>query len=353
MNGLIPSSSEWQKAVRYGIMAAAGAFVFFNARALAAAVIPFILAYLLSLALEPAVSWLASRLRLGRGWSALLVLLATVVGGGLGLTWIAAVLVQQIGSFLELFPQYSQTLREYFLELAERATRAYWSLPPEVLRYISENTSRLGDAVEGIVTSAGRAALSVLSAIPALLTAGLLILIATFFISKDLPAIKAFLWSKVPEEQHGRIRDVLGDLLRAAGRYLRAQAILISITTVLTTLGLWLAGIESWLAAGLVTGLLDLLPVVGPGLVFVPWVIYLFVVGNTGLALSLLAIWAVASGARSLFEAKVIGDSVGLHPVLTLIAMYSGALLWGVKGLILGPVLFLVVKAVVDTRQRL
>ena len=136
--------------------------------------------------------------------------------------------------------------------------------------------------------------MALLSAIPALLTAGLLVLVATFFISKDLPRIKEFIWSKIPQEQQEQIRQVFGDLLRSAWRYLRAQAILISITTVLTTFGLWIIGIQSWLSAGLVIGILDLLPVVGPTVVFVPWIIYLFVVGNTGLAVSLLVIYGIA-----------------------------------------------------------
>lgn len=351
MNRIFPSAKEWQTAARYGIILAVAAFLFFNAKALAAALLPFLLAYALSLILEPIVAWIATRWRLGRGWSALIVLLLLIIIGGLFLTWLAAVLVQEIASFLELLPHYRATLLEYINWLTEQATKAYLSLPPEVVRYISENTSRLGEAIEGIVTAIGRTALSLLSAIPALLTAGLLILVATFFISKDLPRIKEFLWSKLPTSLQEQIRSVIGDLLKSAWRYLRAQAILITITTVLTTVGLWIVGIPSWLSAGLVIGILDLLPVVGPSVVFIPWIAYLFVVGNTPLALSLLVIYGIASGARSLFEAKVVGDSVGLHPLLTLIAMYTGAFLWGVKGIVLGPILFIVAKAAIQARQ--
>ena len=351
MNRIFPSAKEWQTAARYGIILAVAAFVVFNLRTLTIASLPFLLAYALSLILEPVVAWASRRLRIGRAWSALFVLLLLIVVGGLVLTWLAAILVQEIASFLEVLPQYRATLMEYVNWLTEQANKAYLSLPPEVVRYISENASRLGEAVEGIVTAVGRTALSLLSAIPAFLTASLLVLVATFFISKDLPRIREFLWSKIPSPQKEQIQSVIGDLLRSAWRYLRAQAILITITTVLTTLGLWIVGIQSWLSAGLVIGLLDLLPVVGPSIVFIPWIAYLFVVDNTALAISLLVIYGVASGARSLFEAKVVGDSVGLHPLLTMIAMYTGALLWGVKGIILGPVLFIVAKAVIRARQ--
>lgn len=352
MNRIFPSRSEWQTGLRYGIMILVATFVILNAKALTAALLPFVLAYVLSLIMEPAVSTLATRLRLGRGWSTLLVLLLIIVIGGLVITWAAAILVQEIGLFLETWPQYRQTLTGYVEQLTDRATQAYLSLPPEVVRYISENTSRLGDAVEGVVTAAGRTALSILSAIPALLTASLLILVATFFISKDLPQIREFVWSKFPKEQQKQIRSVFGDLMRTAGGYLRAQAVLITITTVVTTFGLWIVGIQSWLSAGLIIGILDMLPVVGPTVVFIPWIVYLFIVGNTGLALALLVIYGLASGARSLFEAKVVGDSVGLHPLVALMAMYTGALLWGVKGIVLGPVIFILAKAVLHAREK-
>ena len=54
--------------------------------------------------------------------------------------------------------------------------------------------------------------------------------------------------------------------------------------------------------------------------------------GTPRASVSLLIIYGIAAGGRSLFEAKVVGDTVGLHPLATLIAMYTGALLWGVNG---------------------
>lgn len=347
MNSLLPSKDEWMKALRYGILAALFAFIVFNARALLLALLPFGLALGIALVLEPVVGFLAHRLRLGRAWAALTVLVVLSLAGGLLLTWATTVLVDEIGGFIDAFPRYKETVEAFIQGVVDRAAEAYGNLPPLVVRYIADNASRLGQAAEVILTRLGGALLAVLGAVPGLLTAALFVLLATFFTSKDLPGVKALLWRLVPEDDQPKVRTVLSDLTGTALRYLRAQAVLIGVTAVLVTLGLLVVGIENWLVAGLVIGLLDLLPVVGPSLVFIPWIAYLLIVGQMPTALGLLAVYAVASAGRTLIEAKVIGDSVGLHPLATLLALYSGALLWGVPGALLGPVVFIVVKAVV------
>ena len=335
------------KALRYGVIAALFAFVVFNVKALLLALIPFGLALGIALVLEPVVGFLACRLRLGRAWAALMVLLVLSLAGGLLLTWATTVLVDEIGAFIEEFPRYKETVEAFIQGVVQRATEAYGNLPPLVVRYIADNTARLGQAAEVVLTRVGGALLAVVGAVPGLLTAALFVLLATFFTSKDLPLVKALLWRLVPAADEQKVRTVIADLTRAALRYLRAQAILIGITTVLVTFGLLIVGIENWLVSGLVIGLLDLLPVVGPSLVFIPWIAYLLIVGHLPTALGLLAVYAVASLGRTLVEAKVIGDSVGLHPLATLLALYSGALLWGVPGALLGPVVFIVAKAVI------
>lgn len=350
MNGLLPTKDEWLKALRYGMIAGIFAFVAIHLKALLLALLPFALAFAISLLLEPVVDVLAIRLHLGRTWATLIVLGVLSLAGGLFLTWATTLLVDAINSFIDAFPRYKETVDRFIRDIAEEANQAYGNLPPQVIEYIAKNTSRVGEAVEGILTGIGRTILSLLTAVPGILTAGLtaslFVLLATFFTSKDLPRVKALLWRLVPRGDQPKVRSLLTDLTRVALRYLRAQALLIGITTLLTTLGLLLAGVENWLTAGLVIGLLDLLPVVGPSLVFIPWIVYLLIVGQMSSAIGLLVVYAAASIGRTLVEAKVIGDSVGLHPLATLIALYSGALLWGVPGALLGPAILLVVKAV-------
>src|SRR5690606_21255836 len=197
------------------------------------------------------------------GWSALLLLVVIVLGGGLFLAWASTALVEQVAVFIDAFPEYKETVLRYVDEITRRATDAYLTLPPTVIQWINENTSRLANAAQQALTAGGLGVVGFSAALPGFVASSLLYPIATFFRGKDVPRVRAFLWRLVPEESQGKVRRVIVDLIGVAWKYLRAQGVLIGLTTVVITLGLWVIGVRNWLAAGLLIGLLDLLPVVG------------------------------------------------------------------------------------------
>ncbi|MDW7676016.1 MAG: AI-2E family transporter, partial [Bacillota bacterium] len=86
-------------------------------------------------------------------------------------------------------------------------------------------------------------------------------------------------------------------------------------------------------------------PIIGPGLVFIPWALILLLLGNTGFALALLFLYGMIILVRSLLEPKVVADNIGLHPLTTLISIYVGLKALGVLGIILGPIIVIIIKA--------
>lgn len=346
MNRFFPTPEEWKRGIRYAVVFLTIAFCVWKAEALLAGLIPFLLAFGISVAIEPLVRTLNTHLHLGRGWSAFVVIVALLLGGWWIVSWATISLISATAGFLDDFPQYRETIVGFVQQLTEQGTRVFAALPAEVSDWITENTSRLAEGVEQLLTTVAWSLLGVLRTVPGILTAGLLIPLATFFISKDLPKVQALLWSLIPEEEQGRVGSVMQDLWGAAWKYLRAAAILVSITTSIATIGFIIVGVENWFAAGIVVGVLDFLPVLGPTVFFIPWIAYLIIVDNLSLAISLSIVYGLAVGTRSLIEAKVIGDSIGIHPLAILIAMYLGALIMGLKGAILGPALLFVSKAI-------
>jgi predicted PurR-regulated permease PerM len=97
-------------------------------------------------------------------------------------------------------------------------------------------------------------------------------------------------------------------------------------------------GVKYVLTISLLVGLADILPVLGPGAVFLPWIVWQFINGRTGMGISLLAVYIIISVVRQFLEPKIVGDNIGLHPLTTLISLYVGLQLGGAVGLILGPV---------------
>ena len=96
------------------------------------------------------------------------------------------------------------------------------------------------------------------------------------------------------------------------------------------------------MVAALVIATVDLLPVLGSGLVLGSWSAVVLVGGNLFLGIGLLALWGIISLVRSFLEPKIVGDRIGLPPLVTLTAMYFGLRLGGVAGLLTVPILCMV-----------
>ena len=91
-------------------------------------------------------------------------------------------------------------------------------------------------------------------------------------------------------------------------------------------------------------GFVDALPIFGSGSVMVPWAIISACSGDMKLAISILGLWILMSIVRQLIEPRIVGNHIGIHPIFTLIAMYTGFKISGVIGLFIGPIILIIIK---------
>jgi predicted PurR-regulated permease PerM len=130
---------------------------------------------------------------------------------------------------------------------------------------------------------------------------------------------------------------------RQGGLYLKAQMIIIVIIMALCAAGLWVLGNPYFLVLGIVIGLMDALPFIGTGTVLVPMAVYLLVQGSVPKAAGYLGLFLLTYFAREFLEPKLIGTSLGIYPIVMVIVVYAGLYLYGVSGVVLGPVSLLLV----------
>jgi sporulation integral membrane protein YtvI len=110
-------------------------------------------------------------------------------------------------------------------------------------------------------------------------------------------------------------------------------------------IGLLILQVPSAFTIGLMIGLVDLLPYLGVGIVLVPWAIYTLLIGDMVLGVGLSILYLVILIVRQIMEPKVLASSVGLDPLATLIGMFVGLKLFGVLGLLIGPVSLIIIDA--------
>ena len=171
----------------------------------------------------------------------------------------------------------------------------------------------------------------------------------SYFLTKDRDKIIQAVKRLVPEQFHEKVKSVQIELILSFFRLIKAQIILVFISTLITVLGFYILKVEYALTLGIICGVLDIMPLFGPSLIFIPWIIYLIVVGNINLAIGLLVLYIIVLGSRQMLQAKIVGQNLGIDPLLTLLSIYLGINLFGWKGLFIGPLVVVVVRALIHS----
>lgn len=306
---------------------------------------PFLVALFIAILIDPIVSFLERRLRMPRAIAVLIVLAA--LGVVLGL--LVAVGVSEISREIDQLSRNIGGLSKSFTrivdDLTDSAAHFFEELPQPVLDIIGANEGRAVEFIESVV--AGLAGL--LRRLPQLTLTFVISVVATFFVSRDFYSASARAAAALPKawrKQFGRIR---GEMLAAFIGFLRARFVLLSVTAAITILGLSVMRVNyAWLL-GLACGALDILPLIGPSALFLPWALYHVLAGNIGYAVGLIAVLAISSTVRQVAEARVMGRNLDLHPLVALVSVYVGVQLFGLSGFIMGPLAVIFMKAILHS----
>ena len=165
--------------------------------------------------------------------------------------------------------------------------------------------------------------------------------LSAYLISCRLPVLKQKLHSYLPQSVTGvweKVRPTLGAWLKAQGK-------LIALTYGIVTLGLTVARIPYAPAWALLVAAVDSVPLLGTGIILVPWAVVQLVQQEYAIALILILTYVAAMLTRTILEPKLLGKHLGLDPLLTLICLYCGYRIWGFWGLFLAPVVTAAAKA--------
>ena len=153
--------------------------------------------------------------------------------------------------------------------------------------------------------------------------------------------------NKRASETRERVFSALKELGGAALGFGKAQLILFGVNFLVVTIGMLVTGLGWWsLLIALGIGLLDLVPVIGSGIVFVPWAIIALIAKNPHMAICVGATYIAMVVLRMILDPIITGKSIGVSPWVTLLASVGGLILLGGAGMILGPVIAAVANVI-------
>ena len=140
-------------------------------------------------------------------------------------------------------------------------------------------------------------------------------------------------------------------IFRLAAVYVRAQALILLVIMGIACAGLWMGRVKNALVLGLLAGVLDALPFIGTGIILIPTALWQLVSGRPGTALWCLAVYIVCMGAREFLEPKLMGKRTGIYPVFMLLSVYAGVKLFGLSGILKGPLSLVVLLELAGRKE--
>ncbi|MBQ7863088.1 MAG: sporulation integral membrane protein YtvI [Lachnospiraceae bacterium] len=336
---------QYKKLVRLAVIVG---IVYLGFRFLLPLFFPFVLAYVIAVVLRKPVRFLWCRLRIkpAIGGAVLLVIFLLVAGGGIA--YAVKLLLQQFASFVGNYDMYVTEWDGYL----EQACFYFDS----VFRLEKGRTfTVLNDGLDGIVLffqeelipfltrNSVKAAVSVTELVAAII----IIFVAVLLFLADMMGKGAEekreqgLLSFMEKEWH----QVKHELSGAGIAYVKTQAILILLVSAVCTVGLLIIRNSYAMLFGVAIGIFDAFPVLGSGLVLVPWSIVSFIRGKAFAGAVLLTLFGICQFMREYLEPKLLGGKMGIRPVQSLMAVYIGYELFGVLGLFLGPFGLVLIKS--------
>ncbi|BCV21123.1 sporulation integral membrane protein YtvI [Moorella sp. Hama-1] len=322
-------------------------------KALVPVVLPFALAGLLAAIIDPVVNFIEKRGKIGRGWAVIATLLLVLAIFSIALFYLIANLIIELESLVMTLPAQARSLGAIMQDYFYRLQSFYFggNLPPDIFSTLQALLNNGVNVLKNVLTQTAQGLVILVSSLPEFFIFVIITLVATYFCSRDKELILKTLLRVMPAGWRERTSRVCNSLGRAIIGYLRAEILLISLQMTQSVLGLLILKVDYALTLAFLIGVADFLPIVGPGTVFIPWIIIEFILGHYGLGLALLILYAFIIILRQVLQPKLVAVNLGLYPLTTLIALYAGLKLLGVVGLALGPLTIVVLKAFFRSEQ--
>lgn len=258
------------------------------------------------------------------------------------------VFAAQITLLAERLPGYFNIAHRELLNLIEWTQERSDLVPQEMIDKAAEYTSKLAEYASLVGTTVLLWFVGAVSSISTFIVNFLIGLVLAYFLSIEIEFWKKFSSEKVPRTFKTAFFFLKENVLRGILTYLKSQAKLVSLTFTMIFLSLLALGVDNAFSIAVLCAVFDVLPLLGVPLVFIPWIVYLLIVGKTTLAIILAVLLVVVMVTRQILEPKITGDSLGVSGFTMLSFMIISLSLFGIAGLILSPILIILLKALWD-----
>lgn len=347
---MVSDINYWSKVFKRIFSLALTLLILFVIMKLSIFYLPFLIAFVLALLIEPAIKFLMKKLKWTRRLSSIIIIFISVVLLIGVIAWGAASLFTEASKLLQGSDEYFNKIQNLINNTLNNKS-IMEKIPEELSNAIINTENDLIHSLGNWITNTLNNIKVWIMQIPNLLFTFFFSLMALFFMCTDKIYMIDQLEHHLPDIWTRKLTKHLREINKKLGHYLKAEATLISISFLISLTGLTIfklcgLNVPFPLLMALAVGFVDALPILGSSAVMIPWAVIEALNGDYVLAIALIILLSVMGVVRNILEPRLVSKHIGIHPVFTLIAMYTGYKIIGVFGMIIGPILLIVLKEI-------
>ena len=314
---------------------------------------PFVIGWIIAAIAAPLVNWLEKRLKivkkLGSALIVILVLAAIILVIYFGISRLVAEISDLIRNFPEMYAQLETGLRQIGDTLSGIFDRLPSGIQSGWNAVVKNLDQYMGNLVSNISEPTVTAAGNIAKQVPSYLISFLVSVLSAYFFIVQREEVLNWLKKVSPKSVQKRMILVIDNLRYAVGGYFKAQFKIMAIVFVILLVGLGILNTGYFVLVAFLIAFLDFLPFFGTGTAMIPWAVYKFFMGDYKMTVALIVIYVITQAVHQLLQPKLVGDSVGLNPLVTLVLLYigyrMGGILWMILAVPIGMVLITMCQA--------
>lgn len=317
---------------------ATAAFVYLGIRAIVF-LMPFVIGWIISAIAAPLVNWLEKRFNIVKKLGSALIVILVIGLIVTGIYFAVSRIVIEIGDLIKNIPEMYAQLESGLRQIGGTLSGLFEKLPEGIQNgwnsFMANLDESMTDVIAKISDPAVAAAGNFAKRLPFYLISVIVAILSAYFFTIQREEVLKWMKKIAPESVEKRMTLVMDNLRYALGGYFKAQFKIMGVVFLILLVGLAVLGVRYFVLVAFLISFLDFLPFFGTGTAMIPWGVYKFLMGDYKTAIILIVLYATTQIVRQLLQPKLVGDSVGMNPLVTLLLLYVGYRLGSVLGMIL------------------
>ena len=297
---------------------------------------PFILSIIVAALSQKPAAFLSQKTGVKKSFCAVVLSAVIYLGLCAGIIFLIYRLIVSSSGLIDFLPQILTTFSS-IINKAEEVITEY--IPSDIDFSLSGLIQNVLESLTKFLTEIIK---KILTAMPSIFVSGIVALVAACYISKDYDGLSRFVKSLCGDKIYNRFLRIKTIFTNGVFKMLKGYFILMVITFFELWIGFLILKINNAYFWAFLIALIDLLPILGTGIILVPWAIYCAVAGNISVSVGLAVLYIIMVLVRNFCEPKIVSRQIGINPLFILFSMYLGLKLFGGAGIILLPIILMV-----------